>query len=69
MIRKLNILFCENEHGTGDVTFPDLNGSDAAQKFVEGDGMKVSDLRREAKKAGWGRVNDGDFCPGCMESM
>lgn len=69
MIRKLNVLFCENEHGTGDVTFPDLNSSNAAQKFMDGEGMKVGDLRREAKKEGWGRVNGGDFCPGCMESM
>jgi hypothetical protein len=26
-------------------------------------------LRKDAKAEGWGRVNGGDYCPGCMESM
>lgn len=28
MIRKLNFIFCENEHGTGDVCFPDVKRLD-----------------------------------------
>lgn len=70
MIQKLNFIFCENEHGTGDVCFPDvcrLDGRDLQQEIVAGN--TVSELRRAAKKAGWGRVNGGDFCPSCMESM
>lgn len=70
MIHKFNILFCENEHGTGDVVFPDLTtlgGFEFSQEA--GKGLSVSDVRREAKKQGWGRVNGGDYCPTCMESM
>jgi hypothetical protein len=70
MIRKAQVIFCDNEHGTGDVCFPDLTALDRSeiqQKLVDGaDGRKV---RREAKASGWGRVNGGDYCPGCMASM
>lgn len=70
MIRKLNVIFCENEHGAGDVTFPDLlatSGWGLEQQFIEGN--TVGGLRKAAKEKGWGRVNGADFCPGCMESM
>lgn len=68
MIRKIPVIFCDNEHGTGDVTFPDLetiNQIDA----VDLDGHTTSALRKLAKAQGWGRVNGGDYCPGCMESL
>ena len=68
MIRKCMILFCDNEHGTGDVCFPDLDRVDSfetKQAFIKGN--TVRQLRAEAKKAGWGRVNGGDYCPACME--
>lgn len=70
MIRKCIILFCENEHGTGDVTFPDvdaLEGHKLREQFIQGN--TVGSLRAAARKAGWGRVNGGDYCPGCIESM
>ncbi len=70
MTRKTTILFCENDHGTGDVCFPDVDGMDAfevKQLFIE-PGTNKS-LRLAAKQAGWGRVNRADYCPGCMESM
>ena len=70
MIRKCVILFCENEHGTGDVTFPDvvaLDGHQLQQHFIED--HTVVQVRKAAKAAGWGRVNGADYCPVCMDSM
>ncbi len=70
MIRKAQILFCENEHGTGDVMFPDLtllSGFEFQQVLIEGNTVHM--VRRAAKAAGWGRVNGADYCPGCMASM
>jgi hypothetical protein len=71
MILKCRVIFCENEHGTGDVCFPDIGTMDdykVKQVFIEGHAT-IRGLRKEAKAAGWGRVNGGDFCPACMESM
>ena len=69
MILKANILFCDNEHGNGDVTFPDLKMSepDLIQAFLVD--TVARSVRRAAKAKGWGRVNGGDYCPVCMESM
>lgn len=70
MIQKAQLLYCDNEHGTGDVVFPDLttmDGYDIRQVFIEGN--NVRSLRAAAKKLGWGRVNGGDYCPGCMATM
>lgn len=69
MINKCSILFCDNEHGTGDVCFPDLDSMDAfeiKQVFIKSNTVKL--LRAEGKKVGWGRINGGDYCPACMES-
>jgi len=69
MINKCSILFCDNEHGSGDVCFPDIATLDpftVMQTFIKGNSTR--ELRAEAKKAGWGRVNGGDYCPACMES-
>jgi len=69
--RKCQILFCDNEHGIGDVTFPDVEGMDGyaiQQEFIRGV-QTASALRKAAKENGWGRVNGGDYCPACMESM
>jgi len=70
MIRKCQILFCDNEHGIGDVSFPDIDGMqsyEVKQLFVNGNST-VRQLRKDAKQAGWGRVSGGDYCPACMES-
>lgn len=69
MINKACILFCDNEHGTGDVCFPDIDNMDSyqvKQALIRGVNSRV--LRAEAKAAGWGRVNGGDYCPACMET-
>lgn len=69
MINKCLLLFCDNEHGFGDTTFPDVDGMDTfalKQTFIKGNTAR--DLRQQAKKAGWGHVNGGDYCPACMES-
>lgn len=70
MIRNCKIIFCENEHGTGDVCFPDvtaLDGREIQQEFIQGNTVRT--LRQAAKQNGWGRVNGGDYCPACMDSM
>lgn len=69
MILKLQVLFCDNEHGLGPVCFPDfesLSSHELEQQFIQGNTTR--ELRRLAKEKGWGRVNGGDYCPGCMES-
>ena len=69
MINNARILFCDNEHGTGDVCFPDIDQMDSfniKQVLIKSNTAK--ELRAEAKSAGWGRVNGGDYCPACMES-
>jgi hypothetical protein len=65
MIRKVRILYCDNEHGFGNVTYPDLVNTIEEEIWEN----SISSLRAEAKKLGWGRVNGGDYCPGCMESI
>lgn len=70
MTRKAQVIFCDNEHGTGDVCFPDLTaleGFEIQQKLIEGN--DVRQVRKEAKAAGWGRVDGCDYCPDCMASM
>jgi len=69
VICKGVFLFCDNEHGFGDVTFPSLNDMDTYAIVQEiGRERTIGQLRKEAKQAGWGRVNGGDYCPACMES-
>lgn len=67
MIRTAKVIFCDNEHGGGDVTFPDFDrrAFDLQQDFINP--VSVAGLRRQAKKEGWGRVNGGDYCPTCMD--
>jgi hypothetical protein len=66
VIRSIRIIFCDNEHGIGDQTFPDTR---EIQPHHFTDGPVSAALRRkEAKKAGWGRVAGLDYCPICMES-
>ena len=72
MIRTLKVIFCDEEHGTGDVTFPDLRALTPAgyvSQSGEEKGPTAAELRKKAKAVGWGRINGGDFCPGCMESL
>lgn len=69
MIQKCVLLFCDNEHGIGEQTFPDISELDAyaiGQILIKGNTAR--ELRKAAKKHGWGRVNGGDYCPLCMES-
>lgn len=70
MTRKAIILFCDNEHGTGDICFPDLtklSGFEFQEVLIKGN--TVGSVRRAAKAAGWGRVGGVDYCPACMGSM
>lgn len=68
MIRTAKIIFCDNEHGTGDVTYPDILsaiGEELRQHFIDSPTLK--ELRKDAKKAGWSRHEGGDYCPMCTE--
>lgn len=70
MTRKSHLLFCDNEHGTGDVTFPDVkavSGDDLQRHFIEPHTIRT--LRAAAKESGWGRVGGADYCPSCLETM
>jgi hypothetical protein len=69
MIRTAKVIFCDNEHGTGDMTFPDLDGLariELQQQFIVP--RRIGELRKAAKKEGWGRINGGDYCASCMEA-
>ena len=68
MYRRCGIIFCGNEHGTGDVTFPDvsmMSASELMARFIEPPTESVT--RKAAKAEGWGRVNGEDYCPTCIE--
>lgn len=69
MIRTAKVIFCDNEHGFGDVTFPalDRDTSSLQQEYIVP--RRIGQLRKEAKKEGWGRTNGGDYCPQCMEDQ
>jgi hypothetical protein len=63
------VIFCENEHGCGDVTFPNLEQMsvyELQQRFVNS--PTEGQTRREAKASGWRRVNGADYCPQCVEN-
>lgn len=62
MIRKTAVLFCDNEHGNGDVTFPDIDDL-RSEHFVAP--RTTAQLRKEARKAGWRRVDGVDYCDAC----
>ena len=66
-VLNTKVIFCDNEHGTGDVTFPDL--SKLEPEDFQPPALRAAILRKKAKAEGWGRVQGGDYCPGCMESM
>ena len=68
MIRAAKLIFCDNEHGTGDVTFPSL---DRDVQQLQGEYVApqtVAQLRKAAKKEGLTRIDGSDYCPQCSES-
>lgn len=70
MICRAAVLICDNEHGSGDVVFPDLTrleGFELSQHFAQA--WTAAELRRRAKEQGWGRADGVDYCPACLESM
>jgi hypothetical protein len=68
MIRTAKFLFCDNEHGAGNVTFPDILGTpeELEQHFIRSPTLAM--LRKEAKQAGWSRHNGADYCQMCTEN-
>ncbi len=71
MIRMVRVLLCGNEHGTGDVCFPDIGYDVSAltEQLQYERATTAKELRKAAKEKGWGLVNGEDYCPGCMECM
>jgi hypothetical protein len=70
MIRTAKLIFCDNEHGSGDMCYPDIYGEthhETLQHFIEPATAKI--LRKAAKQDGWSVLNGADYCPGCTESM
>jgi len=65
MIRNAKVLFCDNEHGAGDVTFPRTDEL-RDQDFIEP--MTRRMLRAAARKAGWKFSGGRDWCDGCVDS-
>lgn len=66
MVRKFHVLYCEEEHGIGDVTFPEfytLHVRDFDRY------TSATTTRRLAKAAGWKRIKGADYCPDCAEGM
>jgi hypothetical protein len=57
VIRTAKKIYCDNEHGVGDVFFPDSGD------YVNG--PSIREIRRKAKAAGWIRTRRNDFCPDC----
>jgi len=62
MVHKAVRLACNEEHGFGDVFFPE-------DEIFDPKYCNARVLRKAAKAAGWGRVNGGDYCPTCMDGM
>lgn len=67
MIRTIKVLFCEEDHGVGDRTFPDLMDLDT-RMFIDG-APTVSELRKLAKKHGWTRSGKADYCETCSAGV
>ena len=65
MIRSVRVIFCDQEHGTGDVTFPALTDL-TTEHFVQP--FNAKQARAEAKKSGWSHVAGLDYCETCTES-
>jgi hypothetical protein len=66
MIRTFKVLFCDNEHGTGDVIFPENFSQELHDDMLQS--RTAAQLRKDAKKAGWSRVGGVDYCDSCTES-
>jgi hypothetical protein len=67
MIRTIKVLFCEEDHGTGDRTFPDLMDLDS-RMFID-EAPTAGQLRKLAKAAGWTRSGGADYCETCSASV
>jgi len=64
MIRTLKVIFCDNDHGCGDVTFPELTEISSGDLI---DAPALKELRERAHKEGWRRIKGRDLCPDCAE--
>lgn len=59
MVHSFKVIICDNQHLTGDVTFPDtLESAKRIKKVVS-----------ESERSGWGKVGERDYCPACMHRI
>lgn len=63
MIRTARVVFCDNEHGIGDVSFPET-----PRVEMEGNATAKS-IWAEARKAGWKKIGGRHYCQSCVECM
>jgi hypothetical protein len=66
LIRTIKVLFCDNEHGAGDVTFPSLR-SDIDPDYFVNKAPSLKQLREQARAAGWRYYRGSDYCEQCAE--
>lgn len=64
-IRTTSVIFCDEEHGIGEVTFPPIDEL-AASDFVLPRSAKM--LRDDARAAGWTFTRRGAWCPQCSHT-
>lgn len=64
MTRTVYYLFCDNEHGFGDVSFPEALRDVDIPEFEKWN--SIAKVRRAAKAAGWQRFRGVDYCPDCV---
>ena len=61
MIRTAKVIFCDEEHGIGDVSFPDTPVVDMEFNFSS------AALWQEARNAGWRKIGGRHLCPTCVD--
>jgi hypothetical protein len=66
MIRTAKLLFCSEDHGSGDQTFPCIADLDT-DSFIRP--ASTRELRSQARTAGWRCIKGRDFCESCVEAM
>ena len=69
-IRRAMALYCDEEHGIGDVVFPAADSANAYSSDAKFDpDLTAVKLRRLARAEGWRRFQNVDYCPSCVQSM
>jgi hypothetical protein len=65
MILTVKVLFCDEDHGIGEQTFPHIDDLDEGAFILP---LSVKQLRRAAEAAGWRRRGGMDLCDRCVDA-